>query len=77
MVAKQKFYDGRGRELRDDEVLKDLLGRNRERAMQIMGLEERGPATPSGPRWPLRPIIVDDEHGRHVRLVPSEQADGE
>lgn len=46
-----RYFDARGRGVRDEDVLRDLLGRNRERAMQLLGVEKQAP--------PRRPFGID------------------
>lgn len=68
----KRYFDQTGRPLREEALLRDLLGRNRELAMEILGVARRAP---DGPRWPLRPVECTDDEGRPViRLVPNEDA---
>lgn len=69
----QAYFDERGRRLNDHDVLRDLLGRNRERAMRMLGLETRERPAPVG----LDFVEVQTPEGLRIVPRPAERADDE
>ena len=64
-MNRRVFVDDRGRERTEESIVRDYLGRNRERAMEMLGMEDR--AGPGAPPFAIRPEV--DERTGGVRLV--------
>lgn len=60
----RNYFDAQGRALNDTDVLRDLLGRNRERAMRMLGMETRERPTPAD----LGFVEVETPEG--LRVIP-------
>ena len=65
---KKLYFDKGGRRYNERELLVELIGRNREAALQILGMETRAPR-PELPESKLDIQVEEERDGREVVRV--------
>lgn len=65
----RRYFDERGREVAEERIAREWLGRNRERAMKLMGVRKAAEARP----FEIEPEASVDTRGdiRGVRVFPA------